>query len=184
MICPRPEMVLAINVALRSASASARDFCEMELHRKAGDAEYISIIKDVMAGYDLREGKLRNQLGIIINYVDTLATMMDRRFNIMSETPDWLFELAKNRKVVGMGLRNAMDGEGAATMCDLCNYLVDCGFPDEIVKAHNDVRAKLRDLQSVVAEFVDMQLRYRKDNNNDAYKAERYNDIMNRIKNI
>lgn len=26
MICPRPEMVLAVNIALRSASAAARDF--------------------------------------------------------------------------------------------------------------------------------------------------------------
>lgn len=184
MIYPKPEMVLAINVALRSASASARDFCEDELRRKAGDAEYVAIIKDVLAGYDQREGKLQNQLGIIIYYVDTLATMMSRRFNIWSETPDWLFELAKNRKVEGIELRNAMDGPGAATMCDLCNYVIDCGFPDEIVKAHNDVRVKLRDLQSVVAEFVDMQLRYRKDNHNDAYKDARYNQIMNRIKSI
>lgn len=161
MICPRPEMVLAISVALRAASANVRDFCEMELRRKADDAEYISVIEDVLAGYNLREGKLRDQLGIIISYVDALATMMERRFNLLSETPDWLFELAKNRKVVGIDLRKAMDGAGAATMSDLCNYVIDCGFPDEIVKVHNDVRIILRDLQSVVAEFVDMQLRYR-----------------------
>lgn len=79
---------------------------------------------------------------------------------------------------------DAMNGKGAATINDLCNYVIDCGFPDNIVQAHNDVRAKLRDLQSVVAEFVDMQLRYRKQHHNDVYKNEYYNNIMNKIKKI
>lgn len=179
MIYPRPEMAVAVSVALRSASAEARDFCAGELRRKSDDAAYVSIIRDVMAGYDQRVNTLRKELDIILKYIDPLATMMEHRFGPSGDSGYWLHELAKSREILGKELLKAMDIEFIPRMNELCNYLTDCAYPDNIVQAHNEVRAKLRDLHSMVTEFVELQENYRKDTKNEAYAQQRANELIN-----
>lgn len=72
-----------------------------------------------------------------------------------------------------------MDIEFIPRMNELCNYLTDCSYPDNIVQAHNEVRAKLRDLHSMVTEFVELQENYRKDTKNEAYAQQRANELIN-----
>ena len=179
MIYPRMEMAVAVSVALRSASAAARDFCAGELRRKSDDAAYVSIIRDVMAGYDQRVNTLREELDIILKYIDPLATMMEHRFGPSGDSGYWLYELAKSREILGKELLKAMDIEFIPRMNELCNYLTDCAYPDNIVQAHNEVQAKLRDLHSMVTEFVELQENYRKDTKNEAYAQQRANELIN-----
>lgn len=184
MIRPDVEYVMAVRVALRNAAKAAHNFCDGELLRSS-DAEYQSVVRDVLSGYIKHEECIDNKLNVVLDYVDNVCAIYDRTFHPLSEhKSEWLEVLARGRKPLGIELRKFLRETVVPEIDALYAYIIECAFPANVVSEHDDLRKKITQLQSIIEELVGVQERYRARNHNDAYKNERYNTIMNRIKSI